>query len=223
MPSRYVQRAELFEAGARSEATLPYGLTVQEVMRACEQVHGYLFEMNGHSVSMGFDRFEETLLGNTFAGMLSELIVRAVSTESATLARNVRIGGHPDLIPIGLHAGDSVLRGDSGVEVKASKQSGSWQGHNAEASWLLVFQYAIDIATVPVEDRFPTEIVKVMCALLEERHWSFSGRNEGSRRTPTASILQEGTDLLHASAVYERPGYVRNKDRLFALLRSATA
>lgn len=175
--------------------------------------------MNSHSVSIGFDRFEETLLGNTFAGMLSELIVRAVSDESATLVRNIRIGGHPDLIPIGLYEGDTVLRGDDGIEVKASRQAGGWQGHNAEACWLLVFQYGIDVETLPVEERFATEIVKIMCARLEERHWSFSGRKGSSRRTPTASILQEGTEFLHRSALYERPGYVRSKDQLFEVLR----
>ena len=59
-----------------------------------------------------------------------------------------------------------------------------------------------------------------MCALLEERHWSFSGRNEGSRRTPTASILQEGTELLHRAGRLRAAGILRNKARLFALLRS---
>ena len=65
--------------------------------------------------------FEEMLLGNTFAGMLSELIVVGVSKSSATLARNMQIGGHPDLIPVGAYAGDSVLRGEDGIEVKASR------------------------------------------------------------------------------------------------------
>lgn len=60
-----------------------------------------------------------------------------------------------------------------------------------------------------------------MCAKLDLEHWSFSGRREGSRRTPTASILREGTDLLHASAVYERPGYIRNKEKMRRVLLDA--
>ena len=98
------------------------------------------------------------------------------------------------------------------------EQSSGWQGHNAEASWLLIFQYAIDIVTDPVEDRFPTEIIKVMCAKLELDHWSFSGRNEGSRRTPTASIRKVGTELLHAATVYQRPDYIRNLPQTWTVL-----
>ena len=221
MAERYIQRARLSRDGVRSGVALPYRITTDEVIAAAEQVHEYLHVMNAHSIEMGFDRFEETLLGNTFAGMLSELIVRAVANESSAVARNVKVGGHPDLIPIELYAGDSVLRGDDGVEVKASKQPGGWQGHNPEEAWLLVFQYAIDIETEPVEHRFATEIVKIMCTRVLEEHWSFSGRKGASRRTPTASILKEGTALLHASAIYERPGYVRNLDRLFELLRGS--
>ena len=220
-PMRYLELARIDPAGIRRGVSLPYGLEPEEVTAGADLVHQYLYRMNNSAVEHGFPRFEETLLGNTFAGMLSELIVVSVGSASATLTRNMKTGGHPDLILAAAHDGDSVLRAEDGVEIKTSKQSGGWQGHNAEKAWLLGFQYAIDIDTEDVEDRYPTEIVKIMCAKLTERHWSFSGRNEGSRRTPTASILKEGTALLHDSAVYERPGYIRNKGRMREVLLRA--
>lgn len=219
---RYLELAQIDPKGVRRDVELPYGLTAEEVTAGADLVHQYLHRMNTAAIKYGYPRIEETLLGNTFAGMLSELIVVSVGNASTTLTRNLKTGGHPDLILANRYPGDAVLHADEGVEVKASKQSGGWQGHNPEEAWLLVFQYAIDTETLPVADRFPTEIIKIMCAKLTADQWSFSGRNKGSRRTPTASILKEGTALLHQSAVYERPDYQRNRDKMRQVLLGAT-
>jgi hypothetical protein len=48
----------------------------------------------------------------------------------------------------------------------------------------------------------------VLCAQLEESDWSFSGRKEGSRRTPTAAIKRSGVLKLEANAIYLDPTYV---------------
>lgn len=151
------------------------------------------------------------MLGNTYSGFLSELVVKALARHCPSLERNTLVGGHPDLIPQGIYDQNAVLRGDEGIEVKVSLQSGGWQGHNPEEAWIMVFQIAVDRQTTPVEQRQPTTFEKVMLAQLQLDHWSFSGRGEGSRRTPTASILRTGTDLLHANAIYERPGYQRRR------------
>lgn len=215
---RYVSRSTLYEAGFNDEVDLPYGLKVEEVRAALDEIYDFLHDINGFLVSRGYERLEEIILGNSLSGFISELVVKRLGASSKSLARNEKIGGHPDLIPRGVHPGDSVLRAEEGVEVKTSIQSGGWQGHNPERSWILVVQYAVDVTTEPVEDRRPSEILKVMCALLDEEDWSFSGRVGASRRTPTASILKSGTAKLHGNAIYEHPQYIRNLDKMRAQL-----
>lgn len=220
MPDKpYILRPTLYEQGFRADAKLPFGLRVREVAQALEQVYDFLHDLNAFLVDRGYDRLEETILSNSLSGFISELVVRNLGRSSKTLARNAKIGGHPDLIPRGEYADDAVLHASRGIEVKTSIQSGGWQGHNPERSWVMVVQYSVDVSTMPVEERRPIEILKVMVAELEESDWSFSGRVGASRRTPTASILKTGTVKLHANAIYEHPHYIRNLDRMAQQLR----
>jgi len=210
---QYIRRQEIAEAGVRRGKLLPYGLTAENIRDAMDNILEYLHQINRFSTEHGFDRLEELMLGNTFSGFLSELVVKATARHCPSLVRNAHVGGHPDLLPVGRYAGDDVLRGDEGIEVKVSQQSGGWQGHNPEEAWIMIFQITVDRTSQPVTARQATQFEKVMLAPLTAEHWSFSGRREGSRRTPTASILREGTELLHANAVYERPGYERRRGR----------
>ena len=71
----------------------------------------------------------------------------------------------------------------------------------------MICQYYIDRETTPIEHRAPTSVDRVLCAQLEESDWSFSGRKEGSRRTPTASIKRSGLMKLETNAIYLDPNY----------------
>jgi hypothetical protein len=193
-------------------------LKVGEVRAAMEEIYDFLHDMNTFLVSKEYDRLEEIILGNSLSGFISELVVKRIGLNSEKLARNEKVGGHPDLVPRGKYKDDSALRAEDGIEVKTSIQSGGWQGHNPERSWLLVVQYSVDIVTEPITERRPSEVLKVMCAQLEEEDWSFSGRVGTSRRTPTASILKSGTKKLHDNAIYEHPEYVRNLKKMAAQL-----
>lgn len=93
-----------------------------------------------------------------------------------------------------------MLHGDHGIEVKASRFSTGWQGHNVETGWIMIVQYFQD----PKE---PTIFDRVLAAQLEPADWSFSGRGATSRRTPTASIKKSGVRKLEANAVYLDPHY----------------
>jgi len=128
---------------------LPYGLTIKAIKAAMEDVYETLYTINNGLVAKGLERLEETLLGNSFSGLLSELAVKGLARHSKTLARNIKVGGHPDLIPKRKYPNDSVLRGE-GIEVKTSIQTGGWQGHNPEASWIMIFQYSMDKTTQPM-------------------------------------------------------------------------
>ena len=108
-------------------------------------------------------RLEDTLLGNSVSGVVSELLVKAIADRSPALSRNERVGGHPDLLPLGYYESVEVLHGEHGIELKASIQKGGWQGHNPEHGWVVVFRYVVDAETTPVGNREPTRFVQVDC------------------------------------------------------------
>lgn len=204
---RQILRAQVVEDYFNYDASLPYGLTVAEVRRAIIDTYDFLFDLN--LVSKGYTRLEDLLLGNSRSGMVSEILVKNVAENSRTLTRNRKVGGHPDLIPRGKHLNDEVLHGDEGIEVKTSKQSGGWQGHNPEDAWILVFRYVEDERpdVAPLE-RKPLEFVQVLCAHVTHDEWSFSGRRGASRRTITASITEVGMDKLRSNPIYQNPAYI---------------
>ena len=177
-------------------------------MRAINDIYAYLHALNRASRDYGYDRLEDVMRAADFSGFLSELTVRAVAkatddeASSPGLRSNRWKNGRPDLVPRGLYPGDAAQHGDDGIEVKASRYRSGWQGHNIERGLLLIVQFAIDVTTQPVYDRFPTVIERVMVAHLDEGDWSFSGRSETSRRTITASVTASGATKLRSNSVY---------------------
>ncbi|MBM3239790.1 hypothetical protein FJZ31_26195 [Candidatus Poribacteria bacterium] len=204
---QYTQRPVLMQEYFNSDVELPYKLTIEEVKATINAVYDFLHDVNIFLVERGYSRLEDLLLGNTFAGILSEILIKNLSNYSATMVGNTRVGGYPDLIPRGVYLDDSTLQGTEGIEIKVSKQRGGWQGHNPEAGWVMVFRYIVDTETLPVENRAPTEIVEVLAAKLELEEWNFSGRKGTSRRTITASINRRGMEKLRANPIYRHPDY----------------
>lgn len=115
------------------------------------------------------------------------------------LVKNRYHNGHPDLIPKGMFPEDAVHHAQDGVEVKSSRYAGGWQGHNPEAVWLMVFQFAASRGA----ERRPFAFVSVYAARLELEDWSYSGRSAASRRTITASVNADGMAKLRANRVYD--------------------
>lgn len=204
---QYTQRPLLIQEYFNSNAELPYGLTIEEVKTTINAAYDFLHEINIFLIERGYSRLEDFLLGNTFAGVLSEILVKNLSNCSVAMVRNNRVGGYPDLIPCGVYPDDSILQGTEGIEIKVSKQRGGWQGHNPEAGWLMIYRYIMDTETLPVENRAPTKIVEVLAAKLELKDWNFSGRKGASRRTITASINRQGMKKLRSNPIYRHPDY----------------
>jgi hypothetical protein len=186
-------------------ATLPYSLTVDEIARAVAETYRLFNGLNGYLTTNGFRPFEELLLGNSLSGVISEFLVKNIARCSERVVANMKVGGHPDLLPVGIYSSDQVLKGHDGIEVKASIQRGGWQGHNPEDCWLLVFRYVIGKQK---DGRIaPLTFVEILCAQLTKADWSYSGRKGESRRTPTASITKHGVVRLRANAIYCLPDY----------------
>ncbi|MDA2917997.1 hypothetical protein MYX76_00625 [Desulfobacterota bacterium AH_259_B03_O07] len=122
---------------------LPYALKVEAVEKAVAETYRLFHGFNDFLESGGFRPLEELLLGNLLSGIISEFLVKNIARASETLEANMKVGGHPDLLPRGHYSSNLVLKGDEGIEIKSSIQRGGWQGHNPEDCWLMVFRYAI--------------------------------------------------------------------------------
>lgn len=211
MVQPFVERPTLHPRGFNFQARLPYGLRVAEIRAAMEDLYDFLHNVNRFLTSKGWDRLEEMLSAAGFSGLMSELVVQSLSKHSASMTKNKWHNGRPDLVPRGVYPRDAVLAGDQGIEVKASRYGGGWQGHNVEPGWIMIFQYQIDLRTEPSEERKPTAFQRVLAAELDADDWRFSGRGPGSRRTITASILSSGLAKLEANAVYVDPAYAASR------------
>ena len=124
------------------------------------------------------------------------------------VVKNTYHNGHPDLLPTGRYTKDACQHaGADGIEVKASRYLKSWQGHNAEDVWLMVFMFQAgrptDVARGigPIKFRF----LEVLGALLSKEDWKFAGRSESSRRTITASGTHSGYDKMRQNWIYRAP------------------
>ena len=165
---------------------------------AIKDLYDILLVINTALIAKRYSVIEELMLTNAYSGFLGEILVKRLSLHSKQIIRNTRTGGHPDLIPRGKYEGDSVHKGEEGVEIKASKQKGGWQGHNIEQGWLMVFVYSIG------DKSRPTEITAVFAAELTKDDWSFSGRNETSRRTITASVKGDAVQRMRDNWIYKK-------------------
>ena len=184
---------------------LPYDLKVDEVIMAVSETNRLFSGLNDFLTTSGFRPLEELLLGNSLSGILSEFLVKNIARVSHSLAANLKVGGHPDLLPKGYYSSNLILKGEEGIEVKSSIRKGGWQGHNPEECWLMVFRY---IAGKQDNDEVvPLTFVEILCAKLTKKDWSFSGRKGASRRTPTASITTSGVEKLRSNFLYRLPGY----------------
>jgi hypothetical protein len=185
-------------------ATLPYGLRVTEVVEAVAETYRLFHGLNNYLTADGFRPIEELLLGNSLSGIISELLVKNIARVSNALEVNLKVGGHPDLLPKGHYSSNIVLKGDEGIEVKASIRKGGWQGHNPEDTWLTIFRYVVGEQSSG--EIMPLTFVEILCAKLVISDWSFSGRRGSSRRTPTASVTASGVEKLRRNYIYRIPG-----------------
>ncbi|MBN1285231.1 MAG: hypothetical protein JXB47_07530 [Anaerolineae bacterium] len=213
MSKPYIARPSVKPEFVHHGADLPYNLAVKDVLAAIDMTYAFLCDLNRFLVGENYRRIEDMLLGNSFAGILSEIVVQNLGKVSPSLERNRQVGGFPDLLPTGFYENSAVLRGAQGIEVKVSKQKGGWQGHNPEQGWYMIFRYTVDTKTQPEEERRPVEFVQVLAAELDEDDWNFSGRHGSSRRTITASINHQGIAKLRANPIYQDPAHVVGRRR----------
>ena len=96
MDHRFIEMPRLSDREFFPTAKLPYGLRTEDVKTAMTKTYTLLNLLNTTLLNNGYDRLEELLLTNAFAGFLSEVLVRNLAESTELLARNKKVGGHPD-------------------------------------------------------------------------------------------------------------------------------
>lgn len=183
-----------------SNARLPYGLSVGHVIGAMEDFLKFIEVVNTALAQSQMMPLEQLFMPATFSSIVSEFIARRIPVYCGGLVKNRYPNGYPDLIPAGKYPDDAVQYAEEGIEVKASRRSGGWQGHNIERGWLMVVQF--QSAAPGDAQHMPFCFVGVYAAPLSQEDWAFSGRSGESRRTITASVRRSGVKKLRENWLY---------------------
>ncbi len=183
-------------------ASLPYGVQSSHVLSAMSDFLAFLGFVNTQLYTKQIERLESMLMPANFSSIVGEFMSASIPKHCPSIVKNRYHNGHPDLIPSLMFPGDAVQHAPQGIEIKASRYSRAWQGHNPEDVWLMVFVFDSNRPkdVVPRPFRF----LKVVGAQLSKDDWLFSGRSETSRRTITASVTETGYQKMMGNWIYQR-------------------
>jgi hypothetical protein len=190
------------------QCLLPYGLLVTHVREAMNEFLDFLGFINQQLRTRNIPRLERFLMPANFSSIVGEFMNLTLPKYCTTLVKNQYHNGHPDLIPAGVFPDDAVQHASEGIEVKASRHSGGWQGHNAEAIWLMVFYFDSNTVNDVKTGLGPKPFCfrGIYAAKLDRDDWAFSGRSATSRRTITASVKGSGVEKMRANWIYQDSG-----------------
>ncbi|MEX2168963.1 MAG: hypothetical protein WD851_06615 [Pirellulales bacterium] len=190
--------------GVQTECRDTYGVKTSHICKAMEEFIDFVGFINVQLHRKKIERLESFLMPANFSSIVGEFMGAAIPKHCKTVIRNKYHNGHPDMIPTSLYPEDAIQHGPEGIEIKGSRHSSGWQGHNAEEMWLMVFVFDSNtsrdagLGIEPKRFRF----IKVVGAKLDKEDWQFSGRSATSRRTITASVKRSGFDKLEANWIY---------------------
>lgn len=186
-------------------ASLPYGCTPQHIFKTMQEFLEFLGFVNTQLYTHKMPRLEAFLMLANFSSIVGEFMSVTIPKHCLTVVKNQYHNGHPDLLPAGAFPKNAAQHVSTGIEVKASRHTSAWQGHNPEDIWLLVFSFDCNrpddkAKNIPPK---PFHFVQVAGALLVQADWQFSGRSETSRRTITASVKPSGHAKMMANWIYK--------------------
>jgi hypothetical protein len=190
--------------GFNPKTKLPYGLQVKHVKSAMEDFIDFIGFVNTQLYTKNIVRLESMLMAANFSSMVGEFMGSNLPKYCSSIAKNQYHNGHPDIVPAGQFPDNSVQYSHDGIEIKASRYEKSWQGHNPEKVFLVVFVFE---SNGPRDDfkgisPKPFRFKMALGANLEKRDWKFAGRSRTSRRTITASVQTSGFNKMAANWIY---------------------
>ncbi len=185
--------------------SLPYGLETEYIQKAMYDFIDFIGFINQQLYTKDMQRLESFLMPANFSSIVGEFMNMSIPKYCSNLVKNRYLNGHPDLIPTDLFPDNSIQYSEEGLEVKASRHPGGWQGHNPESVWLIVFYFDSNTSNDKKKNIGPKafQFKGVYAAKLEKEDWTFSGRSGTSRRTITASVNRSGIDKMKSNWVYE--------------------
>ena len=197
----------IFPNAFNKKAVLPYGLSFKHIQNSMEEFLTFLGSINGQLGTKRIQRLESFMMAANFSSLVGEFMSATIPRFCNALVKNRYHNGHPDLLPMGKFPKNAMQHGHEGIEIRASRYSRGWQGHNAEDGWLMVFVFDSntsqrDKETNEIQAPRPFQFVKVVGARIEKADWFFSGRSGTSRRTITASVKRSGFDKMEANWIY---------------------
>lgn len=202
--ARACQAEPLNNQGFNLAAQIPFGVQTSHIQSAMQAFLDFLSFINGSLLSRQIPRLESFLMQANFSSIVGEFMGAAIPKYCTTVARNTYHNGHPDLIPAGRFPRNSIQHHTDGIEIKGSRRTSGWQGHNAEDCWLMVFVFDSNTAVDVLKNIAPRpfRFVGVYGAQLVKSDWKFSGRSAESRRTITASVTRSGYDKMTSNWIY---------------------
>lgn len=199
-----------------AEAKIPYGVTFEHIYQTMQAFAEFLKTVDSRLAENNMARLEEMLMPANFSSIVGEFIASNLPKHCPTIAKNAYHNGHPDLLPAGKYALNAAQHaGADGIEIKASRYLKSWQGHNPEDVWLMVFVFEAGRPTDVLKEAALVQFrfLAVYGALLQKEDWSFAGRSQKSRRTITASVLPVGYAKMAKNWIYKAPVNLQRPDR----------
>lgn len=183
-------------------ALLPYELRIQDFEMAMQDVYDFLFDVNSHLVGKGLQRLDDMLRPAIMSGLLSDMVTASLAKHSRVLTENLYHNGHPDLIVQGVYAGNAVVAGSEGVEIKTTRKTGgAVDTHGARDQWMCVWVYEVDTETEPARDRRPMGFTEVYLGKVEIE--DFRKNPRGELGTRTATLHKDGIKKLRDRWIFK--------------------
>lgn len=185
-------------------AVILCGVMAEHICEAMNSFLDFLGFLNDQLSTKSIQALECMLMPANFSSIVGEFITSAIPRHCKTVVKNQYHNGHPDLLPIGKYKNDASQYGHEGIEIKGSRYLRGWQGHNAEASFLMVFCYEFGRPTGELRGVAfkPFKFLLVCGAQLDQCDWTFAGRSEASRRTITAAVNKTGYEKMIKNWTY---------------------
>ena len=185
-----------------TDANLPFELRIQDFQLAIQDVYDFFFDVNSHLIGKGLQRLDDMLRPAIMSGLLSDMLAASLAKHSRVLTENLYHNGHPDLIVQGVYAGNSVMSGTEGIEIKTTRKSGgAVDTHGARNQWMCVWVYGVDNVTEPARDRQPMKFTEVYLGEVEIDDFRKNARGELGTRT--ATLHKDGIKKLRNNWIFK--------------------
>jgi len=190
-----------------TQSKIPYGCKPSHVFQAMQDFIEFLGFINRQLNSKKMGRLETLMMPANFSSIVGEFMSTALPKYCLSLAKNNYHNGHPDLVPKNMFQDDSVQYTNIGIEIKGSRYLKSWQGHNPEEVFLMVFVFDSNVQRDKILGILPKpfRFLMVIGAQLKKDDWQFAGRSAQSRRTITASVKESGYKKMMNNWIYSLP------------------